>query len=330
VKILIVRFSSIGDVVLTTPVLRCLKKQLKGVEVHFITKKSFEPVVRDNPYIDKIYTISSSITEVLSELKAEKYDHIIDLHKNLRTASLKLKLAVTSTSFPKLNFKKWLLVKFKKDKMPQIHVVERYFKTVEHLGIKNDQLPCDFYISPSEEVQVKTEFGLEPKEYVAFALGAQFFTKRLPIEKQVEILEKINQPIVLIGGPTDKEAAQELIDKLVGKHVINACGRYSLQQSASIVHQSKVLLSHDTGMMHIATCFTIPIVSVWGNTVPALGMFPYYPQEPGLFTVNEVTNLDCRPCSKIGFKACPKGHFKCMLNQDPTAIASQVVSRMNS
>jgi ADP-heptose:LPS heptosyltransferase len=108
----------------------------------------------------------------------------------------------------------------------------------------------------------------------------------------------------------------------------NACGSFTLQQSASIVQQSKVLLTNDTGLMHIASCFEVPVVSVWGNTVPVLGMYPYYPQKRSLFSIHEVTNLNCRPCSKIGFKECPKGHFNCMKLQDSKRIASDVNERL--
>ena len=125
VKILVIRFSSIGDVVLTTPIVRCLKKQIPNATIHFITKKPFSSILENNPYIDKLITINSSINEVISELKTEKYDWIIDLHKNVRTLSLKQKLRAPSRSFPKMNLEKWMLVKFKIDKMPKIHVVDR-------------------------------------------------------------------------------------------------------------------------------------------------------------------------------------------------------------
>lgn len=325
-KILVIRFSSIGDVVLTTSVVRCIKKQTNA-EIHFITKEGFKPILKDNPYIDKLITIKSTIKEVEVDLKQEKYDWVIDLHKNIRTLSLKKKLKAPSRSFPKLNKEKWLLVKFKINKMPQVHIVDRYFETVKHLGIVNDNLPNDFFITQESEVDITSTFGIKEK-FVAIAIGAQFATKRLPFEKLKEVISQINSPIILIGGPTDTELATSILEAFPSKEIRNACGGFSLQQSASITSQASVLLTNDTGLMHIAACFKVPIVSIWGNTVPELGMYPYLPNNSELFSIHQVESLSCRPCSKIGYKKCPKGHFKCMNLQDSSAIINDINFRV--
>jgi ADP-heptose:LPS heptosyltransferase len=314
-KILVIRFSSIGDIVLTTPVLRGLNEQLEGSEIHYLTKTKFASLLENNPRIHKLWTIDNSIDEVLSELKNESFDLIVDLHKNVRTLSLKRKLGVKAVSFNKLNVEKWMLVNLKKNKMPDIHIVDRYMETVEFLGVATDGLPCEFYIAEKNNVDLAT-FSLSPKTFVGVAIGAQFATKTLPVEQLITLLSKIDQPIVLLGGPEDAEKANAIIAGLDGKSIQNLCGKLNLQQSASVVEQSSVLLTHDTGLMHIASCFKVPIVSVWGNTVPELGMYPYYPNNPELFSIHEVKDLNCRPCSKIGFQACPKKHFKCMIEQD--------------
>lgn len=326
-KILVVRFSSIGDIVLTTPVVRALKNQLDNVEIHYITKKPFKGILEYNPSIDKLFTIDKSINEVISELKTENYDFIIDLHKNVRTLALKRKLGVRSYSFPKLNFQKWLLVNFKRASMPNKHVVERYFETVLPLGVKNDHLPCEYFILEKDKIDVFEHFELKPKAFITIAIGAQFATKRLPFEKLKEIIQKIDLPIVLVGGPTDSELANQLVSIFQDKKIHAACGKFNLSQSASIVKQSAVILTNDTGMMHIASCFQIPTVSVWGNTVPEFGMYPYFPTNKDGFSIHEVKNLSCRPCSKIGFKTCPKKHFNCMHLQDSVLIAADVNKR---
>ncbi len=326
-KILVVRFSSIGDVVLTTPIVRCLKEQLPNATIHFITKKNFSSIIENNPNIDKIFTIKSSINEVIDDLKKEKYDWIIDLHKNVRTLALKQKLKTASKSFPKMNIEKWVLVKFKIDRMPKLHIVDRYFETVKHLGVVNDLKPCDFFINEESNVNITSTFSLN-EAFVAIAIGAQFATKRLPFEKLIEIISELNTPIILVGGPMDNELAEGIVTHFPNKNIKNACGGFSLQQSASIVQQAKVLLTNDTGLMHIASCFEVPIVSVWGNTVPALGMYPYFPQKPDLFSIHQVNDLSCRPCSKIGYKECPKKHFKCMNLQDSTAISRDIQSKL--
>jgi heptosyltransferase-2 len=106
-KFLILRFSSIGDIVLTSPVVRCLKQQVENAEVHFATKKGFASVIEHNPFIDKKIYLEEDLNSFIGELKKEKYDYIIDLHNNLRTFLIKVKLGVKSFSFDKLNFEKW-------------------------------------------------------------------------------------------------------------------------------------------------------------------------------------------------------------------------------
>jgi ADP-heptose:LPS heptosyltransferase len=325
VKILVLRFSSIGDIVLTTPVIRCLKNQLNYVEVHFATKSKFKIILENNPNVDKIYHFEKNIKEITPILKSEKYDYVIDLHNNIRSLGLKIKLKTKSSTFPKLNIKKWFLVYFKINKMPNKHIVDRYFEAVKFLNIKNDLLQCDYFIPEKDGVQVKDFFGTDV--YIAFALGAQFATKRLPIEKIINLVSKINEPIVFLGDSNDERTAQDICNSFPNKKLINACGKFNLNQSASILKQSKVLITHDTGLMHIASCFNKKIVSIWGNTVPELGMYPYFPVLKQNFSIHQVANLTCRPCSKIGFQKCPKSHFSCMNLQDENKILEDVFTK---
>ncbi len=329
-KILVVRFSSIGDIVLTTPVIRALKNQVKEVEIHYLTKKKFLPLLEGNLHLSKIYSIEKGTDEVLSDLQAENYDYLIDLHHNLRTLKLKLKLGVKHFSFPKLNFKKWLLVRFKFNRLPNVHIVERYFQAVEKLGVKNDGLPGELFINSSDKVNLLNAFQIENNTFIAVAIGGQYKTKQIPNTILKNILEEIVLPIVLLGGSEDFEKGKALIELLPGKQIFNCCGQYSLMQSASIVSQSEVLLTGDTGLMHIAACYDLKIVSVWGNTVPELGMYPYLPSKKEQFGIHEVKNLSCRPCSKIGFQKCPKGHFNCMNLQDAKAISQDLIVRISS
>ena len=137
-KILFIRFSSIGDIVLTSPLLRCTKEQLKDVEIHYVTKKKFAGVIEHNPFITKLFTIDNSLTEITKELKKENYDWVIDLHHNVRSLRLKSALHRPCKSFNKLNFEKWVLVQFKKNKLPNVHIVDRFFETLSHLGVMSD------------------------------------------------------------------------------------------------------------------------------------------------------------------------------------------------
>jgi len=320
-KILLIRFSSIGDIVLTTPVIRALHQQLNA-EVHLLSKRSFSGVLSANPYIKKIWSIDKKVSEVLPDLKKQKFTAIVDLHVNLRTWKVRFGLlGVPFYRFNKLNWQKWLLTKFKINRLPNIHIVDRYLAAAKPLGIKNDGQGLDHFISQKDEVN-PNDFSLK-SPYVALVTGAAHATKRLPVEKLIEICEKIPHQIVLLGGPNEKEQG-EIIAKAAGKHVINVCGHTRLQQSASLLKQASCVVTHDTGLMHIAAAFQLPIISIWGNTVPEFGMSPYLTQTTKEHTVFEVKNLNCRPCSKIGYNECPKGHFNCMQQQNAAAVAKCV------
>ncbi len=308
-KILIIRFSSIGDIVLTTPIVRCLKEQVQGAEIHFLTKKAHQNIIENNKYIDKCYLFDKSLLKIMPALKQEKYDYIIDLHNNIRSKRTSFYLNVKTFRFNKLNIRKWLLVNYKLNFLPDTHLVDRYFATVKSLGTLNDGKGLDYFIPEKDKVSISTLPASHQNGYVGFVIGANYSTKRLPVKKIISICKKINKPIVLIGWKGDEGYANKIWEDLGGK-VYNACGLYNLNQSASLVEQADIIITNDTGLMHIAAAFNKRIISIWGNTVPEFGMTPYVKKE--LFSIIEVTDLPCRPCSKIGFQKCPKGHFKCM------------------
>jgi ADP-heptose:LPS heptosyltransferase len=308
VKFLVLRFSSIGDIVLTTPVVRCLKQQYPDAEIHYFTKKKFGFLLEDNPYIDKIWLLEGSIGKMIKELRAENFDYIIDLHTNLRTIRIKISLFKTSYSFKKLNIEKWLQTQFKINYLPDKHIVDRYLETVLPLGVKNDDLGLDYFIPYKDKVERDWIPETHQKNYVAFAIGGQHATKKLPVHRMVELCRKINYPIILLGGKEDFEAGEEIVKALGDEMIFNGCGKYNFNQSASLIEQSLIVFSHDTGLMHVAAAFKKKVYSIWGNTVPAFGMYPY----KTAFEVIENNNLECRPCSKIGYKECPLKHFRCM------------------
>ncbi|RYU97283.1 glycosyltransferase family 9 protein [Emticicia agri] len=305
-KFLILRFSSIGDIILTTPVIRCIKLQYPDAEVHFATKKQFRILVESNPYIDKFFLLEEPLASFVKTLQGEDYNYVIDLHNNLRTSIIKFRLGKKSFSYNKLNFEKWLLVNFKINRLPDLHIVDRNLKIVETLGIKNDNQGLDYFIPAEHEVNLETIVE-NNQPFVAYAIGGQHFTKKLPTDRIIELCSKIDKKIILLGGKEDA-AAGEIIEQALGNKIFNACGKFSLHQSASILKQAEYVISHDTGLMHIASALQKRIISIWGNTVPEFGMYPYQTE----FKIIENKNLSCRPCSKIGYDKCPKGHFKCM------------------
>lgn len=319
-KVLVIRFSSIGDIILTSTVLRCLKQQVPGAEVHFLTKESFRPLVEHSPYVDRVHVLNDDLGQVLRALKQERFDQVIDLHHNLRTKRVKLAVGRPAKSFAKLNFEKWLLVNFKKDRLPRIHIVDRYMATVAHLGVKNDGKGLDLFIPPEKEVDLATLPLAHRNGYLALCIGAGHFTKRLPQHKLIELAGKLQGPMVVIGGPDDRATGRAICDA-VGARAYDATGKYDLLGSASLIKQARNVIAHDSGAMHVASAFRKHVVSIWGNTVPQFGMGPYIPQYPERAHISEVTGLDCRPCSKIGFDQCPRGHFRCMEKQDLGRIA---------
>ncbi|HSI91420.1 MAG TPA: glycosyltransferase family 9 protein, partial [Adhaeribacter sp.] len=268
-KILILRFSSIGDIVLTTPVIRALKRQLGNAEIHYCTKQSFRSIIENNPYVDKTHLLGESLNELIAELKKEKFDYVVDLHNNLRTRIIKTRLGRPSGTLDKLNFKKWLLVNLKYNAMPDVHIVERYLAAAKKLGITNDGQGLDYFIPEKDEVAVNTLPETHQNGYYGMAIGAQHYTKRLPLEKLIELCEKINAPIMLLGGKEDFETGEliaehfrnqnpsneqrattnEKSNNRISNHrtsIYNACGKYNLNQSASLVKQCQALVTHDT------------------------------------------------------------------------------------
>lgn len=318
-KILVIRFSSIGDIVLTTPVIRSLKEQLK-CELHALTKKRYHNIYKDNTNIDRVYAFGKSTSEVLSDLKKENYDFVVDLQKNIRSIKLTSKLKVPHASFPKLNIEKWLLVNFKINKLPHKHIVERYFEAVKDLNVSIDKKGLEFYLPKKYVVKPGILNEKLEKGFISIVIGGQHFTKIMPPEKIASIASQLSLPVVLLGGPEDKSRGEEVIKLSERNLIINACGQFSLNGSASLIKQSSLVITNDTGLMHIAAAFERPIISLWGNTIPEFGMYPYMPTKKDNFVISEVGGLKCRPCSKLGHEKCPKGHFKCMYKQDDNFI----------
>ncbi|MEE4256163.1 MAG: glycosyltransferase family 9 protein [Bacteroidales bacterium] len=322
-KILIIRFSSIGDIVLTTPVIRCLKEQLPDAEIHYLTKEKFYPVIKANPHITRIHTFNEKLGELIKELKTFDFDYIVDLHKNLRSSRVKMALRKASGSYNKLNKEKWLLVNFGINKLPDIHIVDRYFKAVEGLGISNDHKGLDYFIPDGDRLgqeELPTGFA---DGFVALVIGGMHYTKMFPEEKILALCELIDMPVMLMGGPDEHKLAERIKERCRGG-VFNSCGLYNINQSASVISLATKVVTNDTGLMHIAAAFKKEIFSIWGNTIPGFGMAPYMPGNESRSHIMEVDGLTCRPCSKIGYNKCPRKHFRCMMDIDVVKLAAAI------
>jgi len=322
-RILIIRFSSIGDIVLTTPVIRCIKKQKPEAEIYLLTKEKFSSILKDSLYLTDIISFNENLFETVKELRAMGFDYIIDLHHNQRSFLIKCCFPFTPKySFNKLNFEKWLMVNFKINRLPHKHIVDRYFEAIQPLGIKNDGEGLDFFIDKNETFDALKLPPQHQQGFVVFSIGGNHATKKMPAGKWKQLAEKINYPIVILGGIEEAGEGENIASGLPA--VLNLSGKTTLHTSASLIKQSKLVITHDTGLMHIAAALKKPVVSVWGNTIPAFGMEPYYGENKISGFKAEVDNLNCRPCSKLGHKKCPEGHFNCMNNQDVLKIADTV------
>jgi ADP-heptose:LPS heptosyltransferase len=310
-KILVIRLSSIGDIVLCTPAIRCIASQTQA-EVHWLVKRSFSGVLAGNPYITRTW-IYEEVLEDPRKLKAEGFDAVFDMHCNLRTRRLRSGLGAQVLTFDKINRSKWLMVNFKWPKLPDKHIVDRYFEALKAWNISYDGKGLDFFVQEECDISL-------PEGFVAVVMGAAHATKQMPIRVLIDLIAKISAPVVLVGGPGDR-ALGEAVVKALEKDIINTAGQCSIHGSADILNKAVRVITPDTGMMHIAAALGKSMDVVWGNTIPEFGMYPFLPEGKEGSYRNHQVKLKCRPCSKIGYESCPKGHFRCMHMQDTRAIA---------
>ncbi|MCB9231523.1 MAG: glycosyltransferase family 9 protein [Bacteroidia bacterium] len=199
--------------------------------------------------------------------------------------------------------------------------MERYAKTLEPLGCKLDGEGLDFFCGEAaeksaDEILGECNFSSQP---VAMVLGGNFATKKWPAEYAAPLLNQLGQAVILFGGPAEAaEAGQIAADLQVP--FLNAAGRFDLLTSAALLRKCRLSIANDTGFMHISAAFGLRTVSIWGNTVPEFGMYPYHTEH----LILEEKGLACRPCSKLGHAACPKGHFDCMRRITPERVLGEM------
>jgi len=325
IKILIIQSSSPVGVLLSTPIIRCITTQLSDVTIHFLTKNSNKEILQENPYLDKVITMKGNILNQSKKLREEHYDHVIDLENTPYSYLIKKYISSDSFTIRNNRFKEWMFINFKINKLDNQHLVKRYFDLIISLNVKEDNLGLDYFIPEKDHVELEWLPEAYRKEFYALVISGEYHTNKLPTERLIELCDKINKSIIILGGKEDNktgeeieaffkryqssEAHEESLKKLNKKAIVfNTCGKFNLNQQASILKQSSAVFTHDTLLMHIATAFKKQIFSTWGNTVPSFGKYPYQTK----FTIFENNKIDCRPCSSTGFSKCPRGHFKCM------------------
>ncbi len=313
-KILVIRLSSMGDVVLTTPLVRSLRREFPNARIDFLLNKSFSEIYKFNPNIDNLILYDRELSKqqiikdrdnYLKEQGIAKYDLIIDLQKNKRSKAWTAGISENIKRVEKNRLHKLSLVYLKKPRLESdFHVVKNYLATASEYGLKADEKGCEIFTDKGDYPKIQNQ-----KPLIAFAPAAQHFTKQWLPEKFIELADMLSKDyqIVLLGGKADKEVCQLIQDKSEAEF-FDYSGSNSIIQTYSTVKQCSAIVTNDTGVMHIASAADIPIIALFGSTVPALGFTPYNVKHKIL----EVKDLKCRPCTHIGKKKCPKGHFRCM------------------
>lgn len=333
-KTLFIRMSSIGDIILTTPALRSFKKKFPRSRLDFIVRREFAELLRHNPYIDNLYEFNTQtglagLQKLCERLKPAGYDLIVDAHNNLRSRYIRKRVPSRKTvRINKRIIPRFFLVNFKwqiyKD---NVHVVDRYMEPLRSFGVVNDNKGLELHIPRETTANIAGEFRKIKSERTTIAAlcpSAKHYTKRWLKEYYVELAGKLvkdfNAYIIMLGGPEDRAYCEDMRRLIGEEHVINVAGEVTLLQSAAILDHCDVVVTNDTGLMHIAVARQRNVVAIFGSTVKEFGFFPY-----GLnSTVVEHPDLPCRPCTHIGLHKCPKKHFRCMKEVTPDMVFDAV------
>ena len=326
-RILCVRFSSIGDVLLTTPLVRALKRRHPDAELFFVTKRAMAPLVADNPHLTTVVTLEpgESITDLARRVRALAPTHGLDLHGSLRSAALRLLVRCRWSGYSKRKLARTALIATKIDLYGKhVPVPERYFEAARRAGldVHPDGGPPEFFLSAAARERAGrwiAERGLDARRFAALAPGAAHATKRWPIKHWQALAERLQRAgygLVAVGGPEDRELVRQIGPPPT---VVNAAGEFTLQETGACLARAAVLVSGDTGVMHMATGVGTPVVALFGPTVEAFGFFPYTSRAIVL-----ERDLSCRPCSAMGTERCPLGHHRCLEDLLPDQVAAAV------
>jgi heptosyltransferase-2 len=323
-RILVVRFSSIGDVLLTTPLLRALARRHAEAAVAFATKREMAPLVADNPNVTDVFSLEphEPVSSLAARLRAWRPDYGLDLHGSLRSRALRMLVPCRWSGYRKRRIARTLLIATKLDAYRAVTpVAERYFEAVKRLDVRPDGERAEYYLGERARARVDAwlaERGLDARALAAIAPGAAHATKRWPLANWTVLAERLDaaglQPLVL-GGPADRGLAQQLAPVAA-----SAAGEFSLQETGALLARSRILISGDTGVMHMATGVGTPVVALFGPTVRQFGFFPY-----SASAVVLERPLACRPCSAMGSSRCPMGHHRCLTDIAPGDVAAAVV-----
>jgi lipopolysaccharide heptosyltransferase II len=333
-KVLVLRLSSIGDIILTSPFLRVLKNRFPDIELHYVVRNEYADLLRWNPHIDKLITIDvrhgrKALESLNLALTSERYDAVFDLHHHLRTRILRNGLSHRIHHVNKRAARRLLLVYAHVNTYGTVvPVPERYIETAARYGVAPDTHGPELFYPEAENrsaISRLTEAGWDgAPPLVALCPGSRHFTKRWPLEHYAELttlLLELNATVLLLGSEEDAPAGRAL-HSLNERRVIDCCGTTSLLETAALLCQTTCVVANDSGLMHMATAVRRPVIALFGSTVREFGFFPYNSPAEAL----EIDGLPCRPCTFIGRASCPKAHFSCLRDISPSRVFEAVRS----
>lgn len=323
--ILAVRFGSLGDVLLTTPLFRAIRQRHPQVRLTVVTRRRYAPLLSDNPRIDEVvgFAPGESLLGLAARLRATRFSYFLDLENSPRTRLLRLLVPGHWRTAPQYRVARELLIRTKRNRYPEeVPVAERYFDAARELDVVPDGGPTELFLNPETEQQTEAwlaqaNLGSE-RPFVAFAPGGGKATKRWPPEYWVRLVRRVastGADPVMVGGPEDTMLAAEVATRSTTR-AVNAAGVLSLQGSAALLKRAAALVTGHTGAMYLAAALGTPLVALFGPTVRAFGYHPYNAARS--FVLER--NLSCRPCSATGGPECPMGHHLCMQEIQPDAV----------
>lgn len=308
-SILVIRLSSLGDILLSTPLIRAIKNNYPKSSIDMVVKQQYLDTIINNPNLrNKFVYNPENKQEFLNEIKTKKYNLVIDLQTNRHSKKILAAAGGIQVKFNKKSFKKFLLVNTKinllKNSLP---IPDRYAETVP--GIRLDETGIDLY------TEIPASKALENKSnIIGICPGGRHFTKLWPKDYYVKLsrlLIKDGWIVAMFGGLTDRRICLDLKSEV--HEIINLQNDDNLLQTAADMKACKAIYCNDSGLMHTASAMHVPVIVFFGSTVKEFGFTPYKNKH----LILENHTLSCRPCSHIGRHKCPKKHFKCMIDLNP-------------
>jgi lipopolysaccharide heptosyltransferase II len=323
--ILAVRFSSLGDLLLTTPLLRAIRERHPEARLTFVVRTDMADALRDNPRLTELITWDhgSPLRHLAGRLRGRRWTHRLDLHGSLRSLALRRLVGGRWSGYPKHRLRRAMIIRSRRrlgGALPP--VAQRYFAAARGLDVTPDAGGLEFHIPPpaieaADRFLAAHALGGLDRPLVALGIGAAHFTKRWPLEHWMTLARRLApaNDLVVLGGTAEREAGEAVAAAAAGR-AVNAAGAFALPGTAALLRRSRAVVVGDTGVLHLATAVGTPVAALYGPTVREFGFFPYHARAQIV-----EHDLACRPCSAYGGPVCPLGHHRCLVDLLPAQVA---------